>query len=434
MIGTYFTEDLLQKWFIKNLPTAKAVLGNFKSLNKLLDGFKDYETKRYRDIRNAVMFLCLPEVGDGLNRKRIEQLAELEKAIDFFGVMKWKVGKYNAFKSRLASEEYIQSLSAVTELEVSLKMVAKFGSDNVTLFPELSNGGYSDIGINLNSGMMYLEVGNLGKSVPEIKMEQILNASVEHLGQKTDMICYLCLIIDTAELVFDAKGRIDVDASIKKLNSEIDDLHIHKLAGFEGFFDLNEISYLIANKELYEKMKQWLLPRDQELLDVINNPIITKWLGNFDATLLGKVKLIRSIIAGRGKSTMLVEIHTEGIYPSEAAKSELESFLNHIIRNVKAQIAEQQLEPNTRNIVVVRGHNWLMSLFDPDELSQLHVALQKFYEEKKEDFLSGVVVFDDDLDKAVYVNNDYAKEPSKLTKEDVAKLGFTWLQFEKAKQ
>lgn len=428
MIATYFTEDLLQRWFIRSLPMAKDVLRNFESLNKLLDGFKDYENKRYRDIRNAVMFQCLPEVGDGLRRKSIEKLAELEKSIDSFGVMKWTTGKYNAFRSRLASEDYIQSLSAVTELEVALRIADKFGRENVALFPELSNQGYSDISVNIAGKKTYIEVGNLGPSIPEIKIEQILRASVKHLGEKINKICYLCLIVDTAEFVFGAESRIDVDASIRKLNGEMDDLHIHELVGFEGFFDLGDIFSIIADKKSYEKMKQWLALTDQRLLSVVNNPIVEKWLDSFDRELLRRTNLIKGVIAGQGKSTMLIEIHTEGMYPSAAAKSELESFLCHITRNVTAQITEQQLEPNASNIVVVRGRNWLMSLFDPDELDKLYTALKKFYKEKDEGYLSGVVVFDDDLDKAVYVNNDYAKEISRLTREEVVKFGFKWLQ------
>ena len=276
----------MQKWFINNLPTARTVLSEFKSLNILLDGFKNYETKRYRDIRNAVMFLCLPKVGNGLDPKSIEQLVELEKAIELFGVMEWKTEKYSAFKSRLASEEYIQSLSAITELEVALKMADKFGNDNVTLFPELSNRGYSDIGIKIDHKMIYLEVGNLGTSIPEAKLQQILNTSAEYLGRKIDVICYMCLIIDTAELVFDPEGRIDVAASITKLNSEIDDLYIHKLIGFEGFFDFGDMYHIIANKEIYQKTRQWLSIYDQKRLDLVQNPLIAKWLGNFDPMVL----------------------------------------------------------------------------------------------------------------------------------------------------
>jgi hypothetical protein len=61
------------------------------------------------------------------------------------------------------------------------------------------------------------------------------------------------------------------------------------------------------------------------------------------------------------------------------------------------------------------------------------VRLQKFFEEAKERHLSGVVIFHDDLDGAMYFYNSYAAEPSKLSKEDIAKIGFKWFQFEEDK-
>lgn len=61
-------------------------------------------------------------------------MATLEKTINLFGVMKWKASKRNEFKSRLASEDYIQCLTAVTELEVAMKMTARFGVDNLGCF------------------------------------------------------------------------------------------------------------------------------------------------------------------------------------------------------------------------------------------------------------------------------------------------------------
>jgi len=434
MIGTYYTEDLLQEWFIKNLQNAKDLLGKFKSLHKLLDGFKGYENKRYRTVRNAIMFWCLPAIGDGLQQSNIERLIELEKAIDLFGVMKWPKSKLNVLKSRLASEDYIQSLSAATELQTGLKMAEKFGDEKVVLFPRLSRGGYSDISVNVDGRVIYFEIGNLGQSTPETKIKQILQTSATHLGQKVNLTCYICLFVDTAELVFDAKNRIDVDASVKKLNGEIDNLHIHELAGFEGFFNFRDISYIVADKKLYEKMKQGMPSYDQRLFDLVNNPIITKWLSSFENTLLGKVELIKGVMAGQGGRTRLIEIHAEGIFPSVSAKAELKSFINHITRNVSAQIEEQQLQQNAPNIVVVRGNNWLMTFLDGDELRELYGRLQEFYEQKKLVDLSGIAFYGDDLGKAVYLDNEYAKETSRLNADKICKLGFRWLNFEKAKQ
>lgn len=429
MIGIYYTEDLMQKWFIRNLPIARRVLENFKSLNVLLEGFKEYETKRYRDIRNAVMFMCLPEIRGGINSKSIERLDVLEKTIELFGVMNWSATKLNNFKSRLASEEYIQSLSVVTELEVASKMVERLGRHNVELYPQLESGGFSDIYVKVNKKSVYLEVGNLGESLPQSKIQQIIDASAKHLGEKIGtQKDYLQLIIDTAELVFDDEGNIEVDTSIGKLNSEIDMLALHKLAGFQGFFELDDIAYIIANQPLYKKMEQWLTASDRRLLDLINNGKIRSWLTCFDPRLLKKAKLIKGIIAGTGASTLLVEIHTKEFFPSKAAMSERKSFLNHIIRNIKTQITEHQLQPNAPNIIIVQGYHWTMFGFGLFDFELLYTQIQKFFEKRREEYLSGVVIFGTKFEEALYISNNYATESSRLDKEDVAKLGFRLLE------
>ena len=429
MIGTYYTEDLMQKWFIRNLPIARRVSENFKSLNILLEGFKEYETKRYRDIRNAVMFMCLPEIRGGINSKSVERLGVLEKTIELFGVMNWSATKLNNFKLRLASEEHIQSLSVVTELEVASEMVERLGRRNVELYPQLESGGFSDICVKVNEKSVYLEVGNLGESLPQRKIQQIINASAKHLGEKINtQKDYLQLIIDTAELVFDHEGNIKVDNSIRKLNSEIDMLALHKLAGFQGFFELNDVAYIIANQSLYKKMEQWLTPHDRKLLDLINNEKIRSWLSYFDPTLLKKAKLIKGIIAGTGASTLLVEIHTKEFFPSKAAMSERKSFLNHIIRNIKTQIKEHQLQPNAPNIIIVQGYHWTMFGFGLFDLELLYTRIQKFFEKRREEYLSGVVIFGTKFEEALYIGNNYATESSRLDKEDIVKLGFRFLE------
>jgi hypothetical protein len=430
MIGIYYTEDLMQRWFIRNVQIAKAVLANFRRLNGLLDGFNGYENKSYRKTRNAVMFLCLPRVGNGIDHKQIEKLSILERTIGLFDVTGWNAKKLGHFRSRLASEDYIQSLSVVTELQVAFNMVDRFGKSNVDLYPKLTIGGFSDISIRMDGKSVYIEIGNLGESVPESKIQQILNVAAKHLGEKIDKICYMCLKVDTAELIFDNQGKIDVDASIKKLNSEIDYLELHKLAGFRGFFDLDDIAGIIVNEELYKKMKQWLPPYDQRLIDLLDNPTIREWLSCFNPAMLQKTKLVKGIISGKGKSTRLIEIHTEEFYPSKASTFELDSFLNHIVRNIKAQITEQQLQPNAPNIIMVKGFSWLLSLSLSDEINPLYKRLQMFFEETREHYLSGIIVFDENLNKAIYISNGHATESSKLTREDIANLGFRWFPFE----
>jgi len=55
------------------------------------------------------------------------------------------------------------------------------------------------------------------------------------------------------------------------------------------------------------------------------------------------------------------------------------------------------------------------------------VRLQQFFEERKEEHLSGVAIFGTDFHKTIFVNNPYAKGPSRLSETDLKILGFSVL-------
>jgi hypothetical protein len=424
-VGIYTTKDLLQEWFVRSIPFARQTLSKFEHLNRMLDGFKNYELKQYRDMRNAIMFLCLPDIGSG-HSDYIPKLAQLEKALVAFDVEKWLPGKYKAFKSRLASEKFIDSFSAQTELEVAIQMASRLGIENVALFPELSNGGNSDILVKLDSRPIYIEVGNLGASFPQRKIKQILDESAKHLGLQTDSNCYIQVIVDTAEFAFDAStGQLDVVSSVERINSEIDALCIGKLTGFEGFFNIDDLSYIVKNRELYTEFHH--SPGDR-LLGLINNEAITEWLTAFDPKILQKVRLVKGVIAGPIKNSLLVEIHTEGAYPSKAASAEMESFLRQITRNAKTQVDEQQIEPGTPNIILIRARNLLMSIFTPGELEPLRKIAQEFFDEIRNQNLTGLIIFNETIENALFIPNIHAQQPSRLSEQEIAKTGFRSIQ------
>jgi dihydroneopterin aldolase len=237
------------------------------------------------------------------------------------------------------------------------------------------------------------------------------------------------LMVDTSQLVFGEKDRIDIKASIKKLCDEIDILQLHKLAGFEGSLHFDETSDIITNRALYEKMQKYLSQHEEELIELLNDPIIKNWVASIDQSALAKVRLAKCIIASQRSRDTLVEIHTEQVLPSKAASAETDSFVNHIVRNIKTQISEKQLQPKGFNIIVVNGFNWILFPFEADKLRPLSDTLHKFFEEARQPYLSGVAVFVETIDKGIYISNPYAKKSSTLEKADVTKLGFNWLKF-----
>ncbi|VVB94618.1 Uncharacterised protein [uncultured archaeon] len=424
-VGIYSTDDLLQKWYLKELVNARNVLKEFTFLNQLFDEFKGYESKQYSQTRNVVLFLSLPNFNGFLKHNSIKSLTQLEDSIKLFDVTNWAKAKLNNLKSSLCNDEYDKSLSPFTELTIAKQLAERIREENVELYPKLQNGRFSDVLITLNGKSVYIEIGNLGEGKPQKKIQSILDASAEYLGQKLGTTCYLEIEIDTAEFVFDG-NIMNVEKSISKLNSEIDKYGIQKLAGFEGWFMLEEIIEMVRSLSLYEDIDRTslLLPQDKELLNLVKDSRMNEWISYCNSSKLVASKLIKSIIGSPSKY-LLVEIHTENVYPSRAAFLEQGSFVNRIIRHIIKQVYEEkQIQPNKPNIVLVQCYNWIASGIENFE--PIHTGLMKFFDDVKEKNLSGVAVFSTDFDNTMYISNKYAVTESKLNESDIAQLGFRW--------
>lgn len=436
MIGKYYTEDL-QEWYLSELENARKVLIQFNLLNQLFDGFKRYENKQYSKTRNIILIKCLRNFQKVHNPKSIESLVKTEESIKLFDIINWKKkAKFNEFKSKFCSDSYYTSLSPYTELILAKILTERenIGKDNIELYPKLKGGGFSDVLAKVKGRSIYIEIGNLTESKPEEKIQQILDASAKHIGEKLGINCYFHIEVDTAEFVFD-NGRFDVDKSISKLTSEIDKYGLHKLAGFNGLIIIGELIDMISNISIYEELskKITLPPNIEEYLNLMNDAKIKTWIGYYNIGKLGASKLIKSII-GAPLSTLLVEIHTEGFYPSKAAMAERESFINHIIRQVKEQLDEEQIQPNEANIIIVQGFNW--TIWGEEEFESIFSRIHKFFESNQGKylcgkFLSGIAVFEgfnNDFNNVMYVNNKYVDPLSKIDQSDVEQLGFKWFE------
>ena len=137
------------------------------------------------------------------------------------------------------------------------------------------------------------------------------------------------VIVDTAEFAFSDNGILDEVASIQKLNLEIDRLKLSKLVGYKGFFNIEDILWIGRNKRLFEEDARYVGDLGG-LSRLYENTAIKNWLSNIEFEVLEKARLVKGIMASplRGKLSLLVEIHTEGIYPSKAASSEIQSVIN----------------------------------------------------------------------------------------------------------
>jgi len=427
MVGQFYTRDALQDWFLnKGLPAARQVLSHFNTLNSFFSGFKDYEKKNYKQTRNVVLLFCLPDLlKEKVLPRDIKSLHELEEGLLTFDVSNWQRDKLNHLRSRLCSDDYYTSFSAYTELVIARRLANRVGTDKIEIYPGLATGKESDVLANLGAKRIYLEIGNLGVSEPEKKIQKIIDAAAKHLGNKLKEPWYLMIEIDTAQLMFDKEGRIDKDESVKKLESEIDRLCLDKLVGFKGFMFPHDIAWVVDSQESLQKMYRFLTADIREHLQLIGASPVKEWIDSCKHQIVQGSKLIKAIIGGRSK-TLLVEVHTESIFPSAAAEAERNSFINHVKRHLESQL--KQLEPENANIVVVQGYNWTMFGFgDLQDARPLYARIKGFLDEKNREHLSGIALFSRDFNESVFISNQKAATMSKLSADEIQELGMRYI-------
>ncbi len=417
LLGQYNETDLLQKKFLADLPVARKRLREFKTLDTLFDSFAGYENKQYDKTGNLFLHWCLP-----FNPNEV-RLKEVEDALVFFGALRWNLKRRKALKKKLCSDDYFDGLTKYTEFTYATWLVDKLGVGNVMLEPELTTGKVSDILANVNTRIIYIELGNLSESTPEKKIQRILNAAAAHLRTKVNGTPMVYMEVNIPELlVLDNQDHIDEVVSTSRICCEIDRLCIDKLKGFEGMIDLSDISLTLSLQPTLEKLGPLVLPQDAKKLEQIKQPPLDGWVQCCRGELEKGSKLINWFSIHKAPF-LLVEIHPMLAFPSKAAKDETDAFLRHVTRHINGQL--EQLQPGSPNIIVVQGFNWVLFGLGEDfeDVEPLVASIRAYLHDKKLTHLSGVGFFSNDYSKSIFVPNMFAAKESELSSAEVKRLG-----------
>ena len=414
-IGTYTDDDRLQRWYLADLPEARRFLSSFPTLNALFNNFADYENKRHKLTRNAV----LDDIIQYIRRKNPqirERLRDLERLLLVFKINTTDNEKFEDFKARLVDDEYYKSFSAFTELHIAGILADRVGINNVKLFPQLSNGKHSDILVRLAKENLYFEIINLGRRESERKIEEIVTCVAGYIGKKINKCdCHLQAYIDTAELVSDDRGNIEVGTSLELLCQEADRLAIHKLAGFSGLLNIESMRRLRGLLELkpWKQNKDALDESSKQLVELMETPIVKEWLKCIDS--IERHTPYTAFLGCLTTKGLLVEIHTDDIYPSTAAKAEEVAFISQIKRAIKREINKGQLESDNANIIIVQGMLWSNEFEGiSQDFEKIGRALNELLAENVSPHLSGILLFSNKLDNARFVANPHADNGAKL--------------------
>jgi len=424
IIGQCYPLERMQEWFRKKgLPKAQMVLKKFPNLDRIFSSFRAYQNRRCTRPTNVVLSYCLPDMWGKLEPEFVEQLRELEEALLTFEIFKWKKSKERELIARLTSDDYTTSLSAATELILANQLAKRVGRNIVELYPELRAGKRSDILDRLGKREVYIEVGNLAESAFEKKLQKILDAAAEQLGNKIGKPCLMEVTIDTTKLVFDSQGYLDEKESVKKLVSEMDRLRIDRLVNAKKvLIDLQDVASALETRGLFKGLEKFM---PNYLLKPLDSPA-RDWIeANKDEIIAGS-ELIKSIIVAE-EENLWVDIETESFFPSEAGNVELNAFINHIKRNIEGQLVKQQLQPDCPNIIVVKGWIWIALVLEEDFAERLCTEIKDFLAQKNERNLSGIAVFGRDFERMVFISNPPVGTASRLDRDEVKLLGISYV-------
>jgi hypothetical protein len=190
--------------------------------------------------------------------------------------------------------------------------------------------------------------------------------------------------------------------------------------------NIEEIAETLTFKGIIEDLLKrdpaLIPPSEKEKLELINSPAISRWIDASKGQMAKGSKIVGSISRYKGRF-LLVEVHQQMLYPSAAALSERDSFINHVVRHIKSQL--EQLQPGSPNIIVVQGFNWVMFGLGEDfeAIEPLKSKIDEFLIKNHQKYLSGIAIFANDFAGSILIPNKQAAKESRLSNDDVEKLG-----------
>jgi hypothetical protein len=308
----------MDTWYYQALPVARMVLGTFSTLNGFFKGFEGYESKTYLQSRNFVLVNCLPEIKGQLATDQLADLIEFEKSLETFDVVSWPRQDLDKFLPRMLSDSFDEGLSVFTEFMTAHRLSNAFGKANIKIYPQLSNGKVSDIGVSASNGSVFLEIGNLSYSEPQKIIQRVLKAGADHLRPSLIGNRYMQVEIETANFVFD-EGPMYERRTIEKLNAEVDKLALSFFGSIDCNMDIKMAAEIVRDMAAYRVSKDFLPIYWGEAVNDLDTGLLSSWAKTADFTIVNEKMLVQSVISGQAKSPLL-EFHTRGFYPSAGLK------------------------------------------------------------------------------------------------------------------
>ena len=361
--------------------------------------FSEYfpQVKESEILSNIVAFYAC-QGGAYYNRT----LNRLDECLANFKISSSKK-RYKECLERLFSVDYDISTAVLDELEVAHYLASKFGYPNVDLYPKLANGKRSDVVLSFGDTpkKVYFEVGGLRENKAEAAIQKVLSKASEAFFKILKPDYYLHVDVRVNKFARSTSGHIDIEKSASLL---------------ESFLEHRDIQDFLRGDS-----EPFLFESSKPIKSLVK---------------LSLAELERPHRISRDKSTdkvlPRVTLAASPAYESQDFDNQRMSFAKQMQRHIDRQIKEEkQIQVGERNIVLVKGSSAsTFSYFRGSTvlgIEHLIAPISNWMKESGEPNLSGVAFYDTYVERALYFNNGKANNTSKISREDIERMGFTWV-------
>ena len=418
LVGQYFTKDVLKEWVLANgIQRAKQNIINFKKLNKIFNTFENYEKK---ESENIIFLLCSRYFDDYGKYKNIVMLEYVEKALQSINFESWNSEKKNYFITEFTSDNLERSYSPFNELLFYSILLDQFGKKNVELYPDIGNNLSSDIKISYSNEQIYIEIGCLQKSLPSIKIENILNKCAEYFGKKYSK-GHIKIEVDSSKFPIDDKGNIDETKSIKKICNELDRLNIYNLKPFNKYINVENLVSYLRNEKLFKPLigELYFFPTLNEILKI---EFVKNWIENNKNNIINGFDIITTVYLFE-LDHIYIEFHTEYSSPSKSAILIHYSFINHVKRHLEGQL--YQIIKGYPNIIAIETEYLNMFIIGNEFIidRSLIINITDYLKSIEIFNLSGILLYNNDTSKSIFIKNPTYKSKFMTINEVLNKIG-----------
>jgi len=402
------------EYYRRRLAEANNQLSNYPALANLF-GSLSYPSDEHLQENPLVFRLAKIDRGEGGE----EYIQMIDRTLDHL-TSKLSSDDTSDLKQELRSEDRRVASSRLLELQ-SHHFFAKQGL-SVTPEPDLSTGGQTDLRVN-DDHPVYIEVTRLGTADIEISIEELFESVAKELIDEIPDDTLLHVNVDTSRLAWDPNQQEALQRSESK-KRVLDQFHAANLGLLLEYHDA------VSLRDIQDLGHDWTIQDliDDGMLHIINQytnlgekikqhegnpkfgPVRNTSIDDFHGPIISAFT--------RPCNGKLVEVHSENVYPSQAATEQKRVFLNRVETNVESKIQRNQREPGEPNLLFISATNWLARGYSHDEARPISDAERQVIKQSVETVLDreqpanlvGVGLTEDDPAKHIFINNPYTDD------------------------